>query len=139
MAMPQLYGAMLLGLGDSEPIDGFLLANPHPSSTDVADFLKAYPPEQRGTMAQSLIARGVSANTISAALRWLETTDRVRGNWPTIAGVLAVASAAASGYHGYKRNNSIGWALWWFLMGSIFPIVTPVIGIAQGFGKRKAA
>lgn len=139
MAHLQLLGPpMLLGLGASEPIDGFLTANPHPSSTDIADFLKAFPPEDRGSMAQSLIARGVSASAVASALRWLDTTERMKGKWPTIAGILALASGAASGYHGYRRNNSIGWALWWFTMGSIFPVVTPVIAFAQGFGKRKA-
>ena len=140
MRMPQLLGApMLLGLGASEPIDAFLLAHPSPSSTEVADFLKVFAPSERGTMAQALIARGVDASKISAALRWLEVSERARGTWPTIAGVLAVASAGVSAYHGYKRNDSIGWALWWFLMGSIFPVVTPVIAVAQGYGKRKAA
>lgn len=57
--------------------------------------------------------------------------------WPKIAGTLALASAAASGYHGYKRNESIGWALAWFGLGILFPVVTPVIAVAQGFGKKK--
>lgn len=140
MANVQLLGApMLLGLGASEPIDGFLAANPHPSSTDIADFLKAFPPAERGTMAQALIGRGVSASAVAAALKWLETSDKMRGNWPTIAGILSIASGAAGAYHGYRRNQSIGWGLWWFLMGSIFPIVTPVIALAQGYGKRKGA
>lgn len=52
--------------------------------------------------------------------------------------VVDTASMAASAYHGYKRNNSIGWALWWGLMGAMFPIITPTIALAQGFGKRKA-
>lgn len=50
---------------------------------------------------------------------------------------VSTASMAASAYHGYKRNESVGWALWWGLMGAMFPIITPVIGVAQGFGKRK--
>ncbi len=50
--------------------------------------------------------------------------------------VTATAGAAASVYHGYKRNNSIGWALWWGLMGSMFPVVTVPVAIAQGFGKK---
>lgn len=50
---------------------------------------------------------------------------------------IATASMAASVYHGYKRNNSIGWALVWGLMGGLFPVVTPVIAMAQGFGKPK--
>lgn len=49
--------------------------------------------------------------------------------------VLDLASMVASTYHGYKRNNSVGWAIWWGFMGSIFPVITPVIAIAQGFAK----
>lgn len=52
--------------------------------------------------------------------------------------LLATASAVASGYHGYKRNNSIGWGIAWFGLGAIFPIITPTIAFAQGFGKRKS-
>ena len=48
--------------------------------------------------------------------------------------LLATASMAASAYHGYRRNESIGWALWWGLMGAMFPVITPVIALAQGFG-----
>jgi hypothetical protein len=51
-------------------------------------------------------------------------------------GVLSTASMAASAYHGYKRNESVGWALAWGLAGAVFPIITPVIAVAQGFGKR---
>ncbi len=48
-----------------------------------------------------------------------------------------MVSSAASAYHGYRRNDSIGWAAWWGIMGTIFPIITPTIGLAQGWGKRK--
>lgn len=51
-------------------------------------------------------------------------------------GYVAPVSALACAYHGYKRNHSILWALVWGLFGSM-PI-TPVIAIAQGFGKPKA-
>lgn len=51
-------------------------------------------------------------------------------------GVASTVSMAASAYHGYKRNDSVGWALWWGLCGGLFPVVVPVIGVAQGFGKR---
>jgi hypothetical protein len=50
---------------------------------------------------------------------------------------LGTISAILSGYHGYKRNNSIGWGIGWFLLGGTFPIITPTIAFAQGFGKRK--
>lgn len=54
-------------------------------------------------------------------------------------GVVSVASGAASAYHGYKRNNSIGSAVLWGVLGSIFPVITPAIAAAQGFGERRKA
>lgn len=51
------------------------------------------------------------------------------------AGRKAVAAAAA--YHGYKRNNSLGMALVWAAAGYLAPVITPVISIAQGFGKPR--
>jgi hypothetical protein len=134
-----LSGPTLLGGLGADAIDGFLATHPSPSSTDVAEFLKVFPESERLVQAQALLARGVSTRSVSSALNWLEASGRVRSHWPTIAGVLAMASASASAYHGYKRNASIGWALVWFGLGSIFPIVTPVIAVAQGYGKRKAS
>ncbi len=52
----------------------------------------------------------------------------------TLAGI---ASAGASAYHGYKRNNSVGWAIVWGLLGGIAPVITPAVAFAQGFGERK--
>ena len=61
-----------------------------------------------------------------------------RSSWlKTAWGLLSIASSTASVYHGYKRNESIGWALWWGLMGALFPIVTPTIAVAQGFAEPK--
>lgn len=51
--------------------------------------------------------------------------------------LLSTASMAASAYHGYKRNESIGWAVGWGLLGGLFPVIVPTIAVAQGFGKRK--
>lgn len=48
---------------------------------------------------------------------------------------LSTVSGALSAYHGYKRNDSIGWAIVWYFMGAWFPIITPAIAVAQGFGK----
>lgn len=40
-------------------------------------------------------------------------------------------------YHGYKRNNSWGWAVAWGIIGGAFwPIALPV-AVAQGIGKPK--
>lgn len=40
-------------------------------------------------------------------------------------------------YHGYKRNQSIGWALAWGAAGYLSPVITGVVSYAQGFGKKK--
>lgn len=135
---PQLLGPQLLGLG-ADPIDAFLLQHPKPSSTDIAELLKAYTPAERPAMAQALIGRGVSSKTIAAALNWLEASSKIRSNWPAIAGVLALASAGISGYHGFKRNGSVWGGLLWFFLGSLFPVITPIAAIAlpPGFAKPK--
>jgi len=52
-------------------------------------------------------------------------------------GIVSTASMAASAYHGYKRNQSIGWAVAWGLLGGMFPVLVPVIAVAQGYGKPK--
>lgn len=54
-------------------------------------------------------------------------------------GLLGTASMALSAYHGYKRNASLGWGLWWGAMGALAPVLTPSIAFAQGFGRRKSA
>lgn len=50
---------------------------------------------------------------------------------------LSTVSGGLSAFHGYRRNESIPWAIVWGLMGGLFPIFTPVIAVAQGFGKKK--
>lgn len=52
-------------------------------------------------------------------------------------GLISAASAGVSGFHGYKRNNSVGWGIAWFILGGMFPVITPTVAFAQGFGKRK--
>jgi hypothetical protein len=52
-------------------------------------------------------------------------------------GILSTASAAISGYHGYKRNDSLGWGLAWFALGGLFPVLTPTIAFAEGYAKPK--
>lgn len=48
-----------------------------------------------------------------------------------------LVSATACTYHGYRRNQSVGWALVWGLLGAAFPIITPTIAVAQGFGEKR--
>lgn len=47
------------------------------------------------------------------------------------------ASTVASVYHGYRRNDSILWAIVWGLASRVAPVVTPTVAAAQGFGKKK--
>ena len=51
--------------------------------------------------------------------------------------VASVAGVAAGAYHGYKRNNSILWALSWAFFGGLTPFFTIPLSYAQGFGKEK--
>jgi len=49
--------------------------------------------------------------------------------------LLSLAGATTGAYHGYKRNNSVGWAIGWFLLGGMFPFITIPVSLAQGYGK----
>lgn len=51
--------------------------------------------------------------------------------------LLSTAGVAVGAYHGYKRNNSIGWAIGWALLGGAFPFIAIPVAFAQGVGKRK--
>ena len=90
----------------------------------------------------------------------LDQAERSR-NWPALASDFAPASAvvepaptladkvaaawkivgplagAAGIYHGYARNHSILWGIWWGVCAAAFPVITIPIALAQGFGKKK--
>ena len=57
----------------------------------------------------------------------------------TLASSVALAGTALGAYHGYKRTESLGWALGWALLGGLFPIITIPVALAQGFGRREPA
>lgn len=118
-------------------IVGLLLTYPSPSVDDLMSFLKLYTGDERTQVAQELIANGVASNNVSSALASLATQSKFKGSW--IWGVLSIASGALSGYHGYRRNKSIGWGITWFALGTIFPVITPTIALAEGFAKPKAS
>jgi hypothetical protein len=50
---------------------------------------------------------------------------------------LHVAGTAAGAYHGYKRTESVGWAVGWALLGGFVPYIVIPVAFAQGFGKKK--
>jgi len=58
----------------------------------------------------------------------------------TLAIAYALAGVAGTGigaYHGYKRNESVGWAVVWALLGGLVPVVVIPVAFAQGIGTRK--
>lgn len=52
-----------------------------------------------------------------------------------VLGVLSIAGTALGAYHGYRRNDSVGWAILWGLLGGAVPFITIPVAFAQGFGK----
>lgn len=122
-------------------ITGFLATTPNPDGFQVSAFLSLYSGANREAAASGLVARGVSPAVVQGALSMapLETTSISFGTPSPIWTAIMVASMGLSAYHGYKRNNSVGWGIGWGLLGGLLPIITPVIAVAQGLGKRKAA
>lgn len=57
------------------------------------------------------------------------------GTVQTLYTVASAAGVAMGAYHGYKRNDSVGWAVAWALLGGVFPFVTIPVSLAQGFGE----
>lgn len=51
--------------------------------------------------------------------------------------MLMLLSGLASAVHGWKRDHTPISAFGWFTLGSMFPIITPTVAIAQGYGKRR--
>ena len=49
----------------------------------------------------------------------------------------APVGAAIGAYHGYKRTDSVGWAIGWSLFGGLLPILAIPIALAQGIGERE--
>jgi hypothetical protein len=121
-----------------QAVEAFMQGTPNPSSADVAAFLDRFVGYDREVIAYLLVAQGAHPDVVSASQSWLDTVRHVSTKkW--IYSIVSVASAIASGYHGVKRNRgSVGWGLVWFILGGAFPVLTPTIAVAQGFGKPKA-
>lgn len=106
------------GLGDVDPSMGALGA------------YVAYSPQLPPLGADELPGSDKASLAPDATPAWAATLRKIYN-------FVAPVTGAASIYHGYKRNDSIGWALWWGLMGAAFPIITIPIALAQGFGKPR--
>lgn len=90
-------------------------------------------------------ALGTSPDGLGLSVRHLGEGDQVVSNVnsglsKTLIAVHAVASIAGAtigAYHGYRRNDSIGWAIGWSLIGSLVPYIVLPVAFAQGLGERK--
>jgi hypothetical protein len=119
----------------SSEIDGFLLGTPNPQIDDVVSFLKLYRGEDRLCAAQALIARGLNPHMVVSALRHLGWTGAIP---QMLFGFLSLLVAAANGFHGVRRNHgSVGWGVWWFVMGGMFPVLTSIVAVGQGYAKPR--
>lgn len=137
---------MILGVdlwhypGMTDTVQLFLMRRPDPSSAEVVEFLRAQPFPRRLQVMNELMAAGVDPSTVAVASSFLASTSLSGATGGDVAskvwGFLAVASAAASGYHGIKRHRgSVGWGVAWFFLGGMFPVLTPVVAVAQGYAK----
>lgn len=128
--------------GELEEIADSISAQAFATTAGIQSAMAILSQDDRQTLAELLLARGVDSSRVRNALESLapageeEYFGYSKRGWAIYAAVSTV-SMAVSAYHGYKRNDSIGWALAWGLLGSLFPVITPVIAVAQGFGKPK--
>ena len=76
-----------------------------------------------------------SPENVSNGLSGPQETHYVNTGMSDVYGLLVLASIGASAYHGFKRNDSVGWGIVWGLLGGIAPVITPAIAVAQGFGE----
>jgi hypothetical protein len=90
-----------------------------------ADAAPTAPPPPLNPEAQPAQPSSFAMPAMSPAVRFLAIT----------ADLLSTAGLA---YHGYRRNNSIGWAIGWAILGGAFPIIGWPVAIAQGFGKPRS-
>ena len=147
MQSVELVGTDLFGLGyglfdkELDEIANRIYLFDAPTTDDleqeIVEEMSVLVPEDRVKLARKLMDLGVHTGLVKDALRRsgakLSFWDDPEKRKVSIAvwSVFGTASMLASAYHGYARNQSIGWALWWGLMGSMFPGVPVAIGLAQ--------
>lgn len=147
--IPELDPNFLNGLGISEEelrgIGEVLAGNEALTIGDMADAMRPFSDDERKSIIGEFLSFGGDPRIVNAALVRIERVGTFeaqaaarRGKGLRISwGILGTVSMAAGAYHGYRRNQSLGWALVWGAMGGLFPIITPAVALAQGFGERK--
>lgn len=82
------------------------------------------------------IPRVTRAADVGASLGSLGPPAKVGQLVPTGWELLRVASAVATGYHGYEQSRrSLGWAAAWAAFGYLIPIVAVPVALYQGYAK----
>jgi hypothetical protein len=102
-----------------------------PKINDVVDFLRRYDRAEQQVAGNALIDLGVPSSIVDRALDAQQPST-----WKYVAAGISTISGATAAYHGYKRNQSVGWAVAWFALGAMFPVITQVVAVAQGYGRR---
>ena len=77
-----------------------------------------------------------AASQSNTALDTTNTNSAAGSNTMATVGQIGSTIGTVMGaYHGYKRDDSVGWAIGWALLGGAFwPLTIPIM-LAQGFGK----
>lgn len=137
----------IMGLGTASGVDtqeiGAALAKKSNGfgfySSDLAAALQPFDAETRQAITSAYVVANGDLSLLAKAQDILNRNKLIVPfrRYAAIWGILGTVSMAASVYHGYKRNQSVAWAIWWGIMGSLFPVVTPVVAVAQGFGKPR--
>lgn len=91
-------------------------------------------PEAQHTVGDPM-GLGLISNEFTRTLGADDPTDSKVWFWTWTA--LSTVSMGLSAYHGYRRNDSVGWAIGWAFLGALFPVITPAIALGQGFGQSK--
>lgn len=109
------------------------------SKDQLVEFLKQFDSAEQKEVIYDLLKSGEDPQKVLEATRELavQHSDRTKKNLSILWWTLAAGSGALSAFHGYRRSNSIPKALGWFMAGTILPIPTVVIAIAQGYAKPK--
>jgi hypothetical protein len=139
-----MFGAFGLTENDTQQLAARVKAAMFAS--DIQAILAIIPTDaERQAVVTRALAIGADVQLIRTALAQLANDAQSRVRFAVARpfaiawGIASTVSFAASVYHGYKRNDSVGWAIWWGLMGGLFPVITPTIAFAQGFAKPKRA
>jgi hypothetical protein len=109
------------------------------SASELADLFDRLSSSDRDQLMADLIVAGFDPEAVNAAFRemGLRRHLRRRRTVRALLGLVGAAAGAAGAYHGYKRNQSVPWAIAWFAGSAVFPVLAVPIMVAQGFAKQK--